>query len=132
MGGTDRIIPDRPGNGEGGRGGREDSEEDKKVVVLKNIRYRTFASRGSNGLIEHFLVLKGLAGTKCSLELKAGTDDSFDTVNLTKVEDMNGNLYRAEGNLIYDVDLKEKGEIKLKALIDGKEKYSLNITAYED
>lgn len=131
-GGTDTIFRGQNGDRTGIARGHEDLDKDKKVKVLRDIKYRTFAVRNNNGRTEHVLIIKGSKGTECSVEVKAGTDDSFDTVNIEKAEDPNGRLYQTEGNTIQGVVLGENKEIKLRLFFSGQDKYSLNITAYEN
>ena len=125
------IIKDKEGTrrkiGEGKEG-----EGEKDIVILKNVKYRTFAVRNSKNEINHILIIKGSPNTHFSVELKAGTDDAFDTVNIVKAEDIEGKEYSFDENFIQGLTINASGRLKLNVKFDTNDRYSLNLTAYEN
>lgn len=130
-GGKFPILEPGDGGGGGGSGGRE-GKGNKKVIVLNNVKFRSFASRNSSGGITHVVILKGPKNKKCSIEIKAGTDDSFDTVEIAKAETGNNTALSVKSNHINGIQTDDRGEAKLYVGFATDEKYSLNITAYEN
>lgn len=111
-------------------GGHEDEEGENEIIILKQLKFRSFALKGSEGKIKHVITIKGPVGTNCSLELQAGTDDSFEKVMIKKAYDEDNN-YKVSGNQIYGIKIDPSGKERLEVLFDDNERYSLNITAYE-
>jgi hypothetical protein len=129
-GGTQPIIKDRKGKKSKSKGGTE-GEAEKSVVVLKHIKYRSFAVKNEK-MTDHILIIKGEPNTQFFAEVRAGTDDSYDTINILKVEDSQGNSYAVEQNFIKGLSTNQEGKLKLNLKFDTNERYSLNLTAYEN
>lgn len=125
-------IIEHNGGGGGHESGGTEGEGNKKVIVLNNVKFRSFASRNSSGGITHVVILKGPKNRKCSIEIKAGTDDSFDTVDVTEAETGNNTPLSVKNNHIDGIQTDNRGEAKLYVRFATDEKYSLNIIAYED
>lgn len=127
------------GQGEGtgqadlqGRSGNADTETGEELVkIIRNIKYRTYALRQKDGSFEHVMIIRGEPNKKCDLNILAGTDDSFDALTIEQIKDSNGKSYIINGKLIKGVELDSAGEVKLKAIFDSKERYSLKVQAYE-
>lgn len=113
-------------------GGGKEGEGDEDIIVLKNISYRTFAVKNTKNEVNHILIIKGQPNTHFSAEIKAGTDDSFDTVNIVKAEDAEGNKYATDENFIQGLRINDSGRLKLTLRFDTDDRYSLNLTAYEN
>jgi hypothetical protein len=126
-GGTDHGLGGTTGSGEGTW--HEDEGGVENILVLKNLKFRSFASKRSDGVIEHAVIIKGPPDTDCFIEVMAGTDDSFDEVPVEKAFDSNNN-YSISGNRINGLKLDSSGNLKIKIIFKDKERYSLNITAY--
>lgn len=131
-GGEFPIIENTGGGGGHGGGGGTEGKGNKKVIVLTNVKFRSFANRNSSGGITHVVILKGPKNKKCSLEIKAGTDDSFDTVNVVKAETGNNVPLNVKNTHIDGIQTDDRGEAKLYVKFASDDKYSLNITAYEN
>lgn len=129
--GGDQPVIDGDGQRHHGKGGKE-GEGKAKIIVLNNVKFRSFANRNSSGGITHVVLLKGPKNKKCSIEIKAGTDDSFDTVDVTKAETGNNAPLAVKNNHIDGIQTDDKGEAKLYVRFATDERYSLNITAYEN
>lgn len=121
-----------PGGDGGGGGGGKPGPGDKKVIILNNVKFRSFASRDSHGGITHVVILKGPNDKKCSIDIKAGTDDSFDTVEIAEARTEDNHLLKVNRNVINDVVIDSTGSAKLFVKFSTDERYSLNITAYEN
>ena len=113
-------------------GGGKEADGEKDIVILKNVRFRTFAVKNSKNETNHVLIIKGSPNTHFSAEIKAGTDDSFDTVNIVKAEDSEGKEYTVDENFIQGLIINASGRLKLNVRFDTSDKYSLNLTAYEN
>jgi hypothetical protein len=85
-----------------------------------------------HGETEHIVILKGPPGKKCLIELKAGTDDSLDSVSVTDAKTSDGLPLQASGNVISGINIGMNGSVKLLVRFDSKDRYSLNIKAYEN
>lgn len=129
--GDSPLLKDRDGLKKRLGGGKE-GEEDKEVVVLKNMKYRSFAVKNDGGEIRHVLIIKGPQNTRFVAEIKAGTDDAFDTVNVVKAEDSEGKNYETDENFIKGLSIGESGKLKLNVTFDTNERYALNLTTYEN
>lgn len=130
---TGGELPTIDGLGEGGHGGGgKVGPGDKKVVVLDNIKFRTFANRDSKGKRTHVVLLKGPKDKKCFIDIKAGTDDSFDTVDIVEAKTEGSSPLKVRKNIIDGISLDAKGSASLIVKFAGDEKYSLSITAYEN
>lgn len=128
------IFPILEGEHEGGGhgGGGTEGKGNKKVIVLNNVKFRSFANRNSSGGITHVVILKGPKNKKCFIEIKAGTDDSLDTVDVAKAETGDNSPLSVKNNYIEGIQTNDRGEAKLYVKFATDEKYSLNITAYEN
>lgn len=134
---TGTLGGDEPGRHHGsGHGGTTgiglEGEGDEKIVVLREIKYRSFAVREHNDKVSHIVILRGHPGTTCNLDVRAGTDDSYDSVTVEKAEDIQGRPVRCAEHRIEGLKIGIDGELKLKIQLDSNQKYSLNITAYEN
>lgn len=126
-------FPIIEGNGGGGHGGGgSEGKGNKKVIVLNNVKFRSFASRNSSGGFTHVVILKGPKQKKCFIEIKAGTDDSFDSVDIKAAKTSENLPLKVSKNFINDVQIGGSGTAKLYVDFASDEKYSLNITAYEN
>lgn len=123
------------GTGSGGTLGRLIKKfmpgENKKMKAIENIKYRTFAIKGSDGGEEHIIIVRGPKETLCMLDFQAGTDDSFDKLKIAKASDENGTFYSVVDDRITGVKFDADGMIKLHVRFDTNEKYALKITAYQ-
>jgi len=121
------------GNGKkrGGSGGGP-GDGDHKLIVLTQVKYRTFAIKQSDKSIQHVLLIKGPPNKDCEVELRAGTDDAYDEVEILHAEDFNGKTYQTKNNRISNVQLDDNGNQKIKLVFNSNQKYSLNMIAYEN
>lgn len=96
---------------------------------LQNIKYRSFVPKSLNNKTEHVLIIKGPKNTECNLSIKAGTEDAFYKLDITKVVDSTGKEYRAEKNIVYGVKIGPDNKLKLILSFSTNDKYSLNVEA---
>lgn len=129
--GTDILLKDKKGKKRKTASGVE-GEGEKNVVIIRDIKYRSFAVKNEKNKVNHVLIIKGPPNINFSAEIKAGTDDSFDTLNVVRAEDSLGKTYNIEGNFIKDLVTNASGKLKLNVAFDTNERYSLNLTAYEN
>ena len=129
--GTELPTLNGEGKGTGGDGGKE-GPGDRKMVVLNNVKFRSFASGNSSGGFTHVVILKGPKQKKCFIEIKAGTDDSFDSVDIKNAKTAENLPLKVSKNFINDVLIGGSGIAKLYVDFASGEKYSLNVTAYEN
>ncbi len=104
----------------------------EKIILLENVKFRTFANITPLGDTEHVIILKGPPGKKCFIELRAGTDDSLEAVNVTEVKTSDGSKLQTSGNVISGINIGINGSVRLRVRFDSEDKYSLNVTAYEN
>jgi hypothetical protein len=116
------------GDGDGGNDLGEVGEGGKKV--LTNMKFRTYAQK-DNDRYFHYIILKGPANKKMDVEIRAGTDTAFDTVDIKEASVLGKNV-EFGGNQIRNICLDNKGFLKLKLIFITGERYSLNVTAYEN
>ncbi|MFC1625875.1 hypothetical protein ACFL1Q_02455 [Patescibacteria group bacterium] len=128
-GDEDIILDDGDGgNGDGRNKSGKEGEGGKKI--FKNIKFRTYAQK-DDGRYFHYVLLKGPANKKLDIEVKAGTDTAFDTVDIKEASILGENV-KFEGNQVRNIILDKKGFLKLRLNFSTGERYSLNITAYEN
>lgn len=135
------------GDGGDGPGGRKhpahpDDEGSRIIKVNKNIQFKRSFARKIGRDIEHIVLITGINGDKFKIEVRVGTEDSFDTVDIKKAVDESGNGYKIERiynknnevHKIYinDVVIPEEGKLKLIISFNIPGKYSLNLIAYEN
>lgn len=122
-------------NGENGSGGSQpahpEDEGSKLVKVNKNIKFRRMFVGQRRMYPEHIVFIVAEKGEKFDLEVRIGTEDSFDTVNIREADDQNGNKLLVERNYIKNIIIPDEGEMKMKIIFDEPGKYSLNLRAYE-
>lgn len=126
-GGTEHILGKGKKTKKGG--GHEDELGENEVVALQNLKFRSFASKNSQGIMEHVITIKGPPDTECFLEILAGTDDSFENISILKAYCDNNN-YKISENRIYGLKIDSYGKLEIKVDFKDSERYSLNITAY--
>lgn len=116
------------GDGEGEKKLGEEGEGEKKIFT--NMKFRTYAQK-DNDQYFHYVLLKGPANKKLDIEIKVGTDTAFDTVDIKEASILGKNV-ESDGNQVKNICLDNKGFLKLKLNFSTGERYSLNITAYEN
>ncbi|HUD09872.1 MAG TPA: hypothetical protein VMR77_03685 [Patescibacteria group bacterium] len=120
------------GQGEGTGTGHPEDEGTKLIKINKNIRFkRSYAVKKDNNT-EHIVFISGDAGNSFNVEVRVGTEDSFDTIDLKEAIAENGNKYQVEGNLIKNLVIPESKQMKVKLFFKIPGKYSLNLRAYEN
>lgn len=130
--GAKNPIIDGLGDGRGPKGPRLGEEESlgKERVLVRDVRYRSFAAVENNKL-EHILVFKGSPDRTFDAEIFVGTDDSFNEVEIESVKDEKSNNYHFSSNKIFNIKLNSFGGLKLEVTFKEKEKYSLSLMIYE-
>lgn len=121
------------GGGEGGSGGQnnEGKQGEGEKKIFTNLRFRTFAKRNNDGKYDHYILLKGPANKELDIDIKAGTDSSFDTIDIKNVTSLGKEIRHDRGG-IHGIILDNKGFARLIVDFGTREKYSLNVTAYEN
>lgn len=132
------------GGGDGSGTGQGHPNEDglTQIKINKDIKFkRSFTIKNGNNT-EHIVLIAGHSGDKFDIEVRVGTEDSFDTIDISSVTDDEGNaykigrLYNKNGEVIRvhvkDVLMPENGSLKLMILFGVPGKYSLNLRAYEN
>lgn len=122
------VGDDKGGDGKRGNNLGEIGEGDKKI--LTNMKFRTYAQKADDQFF-HYIILKGPANKKIDIDIKAGTDTAFDTVDIKGVS-IHGRDVEFKANQIRNICLDNKGLLKLKLNFSTGERYSLNIIAYEN
>jgi len=121
-------------NGRGGKkhgeGGKPDENGDKKVILLSNVSCRTFAQKNVSGQYSHLVLLKGPENVQFYLEVKAGTEDVPDAISVLKASDSENRSLSINGNRIEGLKFDLNGNMRLKLILDGNNRYSLNVSAY--
>ena len=125
------VVDGGDGDGDGGSGKLSGQEGSGEKKIFTNIKFRTYAQIDTDGRYVHHVLLKGPANKELEIEIKAGTDSSFDVVSITEATVLGKNV-GYDGNKVEGIRLDSKGFIKLKIIFDTEEKYSLNVTAYEN
>lgn len=100
--------------------------------ILTDIEIRSFAVKKDDGSVEHIIVVKGEPGLKFNLVLAVGTEESFEEIDIVRVIDEKGRQIRFRKNQIYDLQLNQKGSVKLAVSFGTNERYALHMTAYEN
>lgn len=120
----------------GDSGGESDKGQDTakegagERKIFTDLKFRTYAQKEDNRYV-HYVLLKGPANKELTVELRAGTDSSFDTVDIDNASSL-GKDVKFTGNRLESIFLDAKGFIKLKVKFNTEDKYSLNVTAYEN
>ncbi|MBI4973538.1 hypothetical protein HZC27_02940 [Candidatus Roizmanbacteria bacterium] len=122
------------GGGEGGgkKGqGHPDPEGKQWTKINNNITFvRSFVT--DNGAeFEHVVFITGNPNDKFDMEVRIGTEDSFDEIDLKKVVGDNGENYKFKNNLVTGLVIPENKKLKLRLVFGIPGKYSLNLRAYE-
>ena len=118
--GTSGGTSGKPGNG------------DDELRELKGVDYRTFASPNKKTGYDHVVILRGKPNTKCRIKIKAGTDDSFDDVDIKTATNDNNNNLPLQNGMITNVKIDRSGSAKFTLNLAYNEKYSLRAIVYED
>lgn len=129
IGGDLPIISTHEGHGGENTGGSPDEEGSNKVLI-DGVAFRTFDIESGNKII-HNLILKGNIDRDFNVEIKAGTDDSLDPVEILQAEDEKGNKLKIENNVIKNLSLRNSRETRLKIIFKENERFALNVVAYE-
>lgn len=119
-GGGDKRIPAHP-----------EDEGSKIIKVNRNIKFRRSYVEKNEAYPRHTVFISGDKG-KFNLEVRVGTEDSFDTVNIKTATDEKGKNFEIDRNFIKNITIPDEGELKVKILFDEPGKYSLNLRAYEN
>lgn len=121
------ITPGPPGPG---GGGKKDKNGNIKLISPKIINfYRTYASKDANGKLTHTIIIKNTPNLEADIEIKAGTEDSTEPINIVSAKDTFGNEYKISDNIVKGIKIVEDGFFKMIVTFDTNEKYSLNIAA---
>lgn len=128
-GGDLPIVSTHEGKGGENTGGSLNEDGDKKVLI-DGVTFRTFDTESGNRII-HDLILKGNIDRDFNVEIKAGTDDSLDPVEILQADDEKGNKLKVEDNIIKNLSLKNSGQTRLRMVFKENERFALNVIAYE-
>lgn len=121
------IVTDQWGGGEG-EGGHRDPKGHLRILV-PNLRIRSFCTFNKGRLL-HVIRIKGKTNKAFYVECRAGTDDSFEKLQIADVKDNHGKNLKFEGSRIHNLVLSEGNELELLTAFDINEKLALNIQAY--
>ncbi len=127
-GGDSPIMGNGGGTGVGG-GGTPDEEGTRKILI-DGIKFRTFCSEQDDKII-HIVSLKGQIDRPFNIEIKAGTDDSLEPVEILSADDEKGEKLKVYKNMIKNLRLSDLGKSKLKVIFTNNERLALNVLAYE-
>ena len=95
------------------------------------VKFRSFVPVNKKGVIEHLVIIKdGPKDGSYDIKIRAGTEDSFDSLNIVKATNSKGSEYKFEKDTVKNVPF-VKGRADINVKFSGNEKYSLNIEAYE-
>lgn len=130
------------GDGSGSGSGHFEDDGSTQIKVNKDIQFRrSFVSKNGNDT-EHIVLITGEQGDKFEIEVRVGTEDSFDTMDIKEVMGEQGEKYvvgrtfnkkdEISRTYIKDVVMPENGKLKLKIVFNVQGKYSLNLKAYEN
>jgi hypothetical protein len=103
-----------------------------KGSILTDIEIRSFAVKKEDDSVEHIIIVKGEPELKFNLVLAVGTEESFEEIDIVRVIDEKNRQIGSKNNRIYDLQLNEKGSIKLTVSFGTNERYALHMTAYEN
>lgn len=112
--------------------GGEDPAGGKTGRLLKNVALRSYAIVGEDGMVAHEVVMHGPAGTKVSLRVAAGTDDSLGSVIIKGAENSEGLPLDVDGDKVSKIKIGDKGSEKIILHFEDNDRYALNIQPYED
>ncbi len=98
------------------------------------IGFRSFVKKDAEGRkIQHVLVIRSRNAKKTfDLVLRAGTEDSFSGLDISRAVDEKGMEYKVDGNEIKNLKVGSSGVTTITAEFDSNEKYSLKADAYEN
>lgn len=133
-GGNGNIIdrPIRPGPGPDPVPGHPEDNGTKIIKMNKNIKFRRSFVVKKGSFFEHIVLITAEKGDKFNLEVRVGTEDSFDMVDIKEATDQNGNKLSVDRNYIKNITVPDDGDLKLKIIFNELGKYSLNLRAYEN
>lgn len=136
------VFGEPEGEGEGGgRGGGKgtgpgtghpDDTSTKVIRINKNIKFRRSYVVKNGSEMEHVVLITGDYNDKFDMEVRVGTEDSFDKIDIKEVKDQKGNNFKIDHNFIRNIVMPENNKIQLRILFDTPGKYSLNLRAYEN
>ncbi len=110
--------------------GEENS--DIEGTILTDVETRSFAVRTAPNETKHIIVIKGTPNLKLNLAATAGTEDSFEKIDIVSATDESGKKMKVKGNHIYGLELNSNGLLKLTISFGAAERYALHMTAYEN
>ncbi len=120
-GGTSDLTPTGGGPG-----------EDIGGEIISDVETRSFAAKNKVGVMEHIISVRGKPGLKFNLVVTAGTEDSFEVIDIVKAEDQAGKEIKFKNNRIYGLELDKDGSSKISISFGTNERYALHLTAYEN
>lgn len=120
------------GEGTGPGTGHPDDTGTKTIKINKNIKFRRSYVVKNGADMEHVVFIAGEHDDKFDVEVRVGTEDSFDKIDIKEARDQNGNKYQIDANYIRNVVIPVDNKIQMKILFDIPGKYSLNLRAYEN
>ncbi|PIZ64390.1 hypothetical protein CO051_03500 [Candidatus Roizmanbacteria bacterium CG_4_9_14_0_2_um_filter_39_13] len=129
--------------GKGGRhgGGKGNGEEQPAqpeekgtniVKINKNIKFRRSFITKNEVFPEHNIIISGEKGEQFNMEVRVGTEDSFDVVYIKEARDQKGNKLIVNENQIKNIIIPDEGVLKMIVIFNEPGKYSLNLKGYEN
>lgn len=122
------------GQGHGaGTGGGGDSDDNGDLSLLKpvDIHFRAFAIYKDENIL-HVVVIRGKKNTPITLIIKGGTEDSLIPLDIKAARTYDGESLSVKKDKVFNVNIDNSGKTELLIEFNDKEKYSLNILAYEN
>lgn len=121
------------GTGEGGGSGtgHPDDQGNQLIKINKNINFRRSYVKVSDSRMEHVVLIAGAPQDKFDMDVRIGTEDSFDKIPILQAVDGEGKTYGIDENNIRNIIIPENGEMTMGITFKLPGKYSLNIRAYE-
>lgn len=96
------------------------------------IKFRSFVPQDKGVAVQHTVILKnGPKNGICDIKIRAGTEDSLDSLEIGRVVGENGTIYSVDKGMVKKIAFGKDGNATLFVWFEGNERYSLNIEAYE-
>ena len=102
-----------------------------RALSIEEVRARVFSISKNFTNQEYIIVINSNIDGKSNIKVRAVGEEGSEKVKIKQVDDPRGLKYKISNNCIHGFLLEKDKDIKIKLILEDKQKCSLNIEAYE-
>lgn len=124
--------PPNPGPDEPNDAGTKTGEivlGDEKFEIAIPVKYRLITQKINLGY-NQIIKIRGPANRLINVDIRAGTDEGSDPVQIVEAIDFQKNVLQFEGSRVKGISLDNNGTATIVLSLESYDKYSINIKAY--